>query len=226
MQSVPSTMQVPSNRQVPPTKAILDEAWVFLLCFPIPARSMLTVFSYDSSLGIDIGTFGARAWLVRNRDGEDFAVEIQEENVSPGGTHYAADFSAFVTLRAPRFLQVPAKYLFYALVHKSDDLLKHHPQARFIREHVLKDGNTRQLLKGSIRGILRKMQRQAQHLCKTKRMRIIRIGLTIPVQWTLEFETTYQDIVKSVFVDVDESNIFFLTESEARCPAASEEICR
>ena len=55
---------------------------------------------------------------------------------------------------------------------------------------------------------------QVDKICRRKGLIVADIALTVPSQWTLEFEDLYADIVGKVF-DRPHSAIYFCTETEA-----------
>lgn len=58
------------------------------------------------------------------------------------------------------------------------------------------------------------LRERVTEICKEMNFRLDHIALTIPAEWTLEFEDVYRDIVASVFQHPLEA-ITFVTETEA-----------
>ncbi len=108
---------------------------------------------------------------------------------------------------------VSAKYVFYILANASDALLDQYPPARELQERKNEPEFRRQLFRGMI-ALLSALQAAAEAVCRENRLRIVKIGLTIPVQWGLEFEDVYRDLVMEVF-ETDASQVYFYTEAEA-----------
>lgn len=109
---------------------------------------------------------------------------------------------------------VSAKYVFYPLANASDALLKQYPSVHYLMERKDEPGFRRQLRRGMV-ALLSALQAAAGAVCRAHGLRIVKIGLTIPVQWGLEFEDVYRDLVLEVFEMIDASRIYFLTEAEA-----------
>ncbi|KAK0619470.1 hypothetical protein B0T14DRAFT_566318 [Immersiella caudata] len=176
----------------------------------------------EVALGIDIGSYGARAFMVeidppQSDHPRTYQVSSKRGNHRDDYTFYDADFPAAITVRDVAdgtLVEIPAKYAFYALTNGSDNLLKQHPQAdELSRQHNNAVG--RRQIEAGIGGLLTTIKEQVDTTCAVKRLRVGRIGLTIPAQWTLEFEDVYRRIVSPLFAHVQPSNIQFYTEAEA-----------
>jgi len=63
--------------------------------------------------------------------------------------------------------------------------------------------------------LLTTLRDRAMSEVRSKGLEVGRIGLTIPVQWTLEFEEVYRGLVAEVFKEVGEDGVYFFTETEA-----------
>ncbi len=114
----------------------------------------------------------------------------------------------------PSRRSVSAKYVFYPLANISDALLEQYPAVHYIMEQKDKPEFGRQLRRGMI-ALLSALQAAAGALCREYKLRIVKIGLTIPVQWGLEFKDVYRDLVLEVFKMIEASQIHFFTEAEA-----------
>lgn len=108
---------------------------------------------------------------------------------------------------------VSAKYVFYALANASDALLEQYPSVHHLMDRKDEPGFARQLRRGMI-ALLSALKGAADAVCRKHGLRIVKIGLTIPVQWNLDFEAVYRDLILQVF-EIDASRIYFYTEAEA-----------
>lgn len=109
---------------------------------------------------------------------------------------------------------VSAKYVFYPLANASDALLEQYPAVHYLMARKDDPDFRRQLRRGMIM-LLSALKKAADAVCREQGLRIVKIGLTIPVQWDLEFEDVYRGLVLEVFKTVDASQIGFYTEAEA-----------
>lgn len=176
------------------------------------------------TLGLDLGSYSTRACL-RTASGLEVVVE-NKDSMNPDNTYYAADFPSaiypfddvslpvYLPDRDPGRQETSAKYAFYVFARASDELLEEYPLAHHLTER--KDDTTfkNQLRKGVV-GLVTVVRNAALAICKSQRYRIVKIALTIPVQWTLDFEDAYRGIILEVFHDSDESDIAFFTETES-----------
>ncbi len=108
---------------------------------------------------------------------------------------------------------VSAKYVFYPLANASDALLEQYPSVGELMGRKHQPEFRSQLRRGMI-ALLSALQAAAEAVCREHRLQIVKIGLTIPVQWGLEFEDVYRDLVLDVF-KADASQVYFYTEAEA-----------
>lgn len=109
---------------------------------------------------------------------------------------------------------VSAKYVFYPLANASDTLLEQYPSVRHLMDKKDDLVFRGQLRRGMIT-LLSVLRDAAGAICHEHGLRIAKIGLTIPVQWTLEFEDVYRGLVREVFGMDDAAQIHFYTEAEA-----------
>lgn len=109
---------------------------------------------------------------------------------------------------------VSAKYVFYPLANASDALLEQYPAVHHLMGRKDDPKFRRQLRRGMIT-LLSALKEAAYAVCREHGLRIVKIGLTIPVQWDLEFEDVYRGLILEVFKTVDTSQISFYTEAEA-----------
>ncbi len=108
---------------------------------------------------------------------------------------------------------VSAKYVFYTLANASDALLEQYPLIHHLEERKDEPEFRGQLRRGLI-ALLSAIRDAVCAVCRLRRLRICKIGLTIPVQWGLEFEEVYSALVTEVF-EMAASQIYFFTEAEA-----------
>jgi hypothetical protein len=175
-------------------------------------------------LGIDLGSYSTRAAL-RTASGQEFVVE-NKESMNPDNTYYAADFPStiypFDDISRPVYLLNPdhsrqetsAKYAFYVLARADDKLLEEYPVAQHLTDRQDDAAFQTQLRRG-IAGLLTVVRNATIAICKSKRYRIVKIGLAIPVQWTSNFEDAYRSIILEVFWgEIEASNICFYAETE------------
>ncbi|KAH6627456.1 hypothetical protein F5144DRAFT_493032, partial [Chaetomium tenue] len=109
---------------------------------------------------------------------------------------------------------VSAKYVFYPLANASDKLLEQYPSVHHLTNRKDDPAFRAQLRRGLI-ALLSVLRDAAYALCREHGLRIVRIGLTIPVQWDLEFEAVYRSLVMEVFDMPNAGQIHFFTETEA-----------
>jgi len=139
-------------------------------------------------------------------------------------TYYAADFPSTIYPfdAGPAYLDevswtrpgMSGKYSMYCFAGASDELLEQYPLVRQITDRR-GDKSLEYRLRRGVRGLFETIRQAAVAICQVEKLRITKIGLTIPVQWTLDFETSYREIVSQAFSDIDPAQIHFFTESEA-----------
>jgi len=183
--------------------------------------------SQSCCLGIDIGSHRTRICIWA--DGSDTIVDNMH-SFCLGGASYPCDFPSALyvfdedsALTADNLyliegedstrMSVSAKYAFYALTNISDALLEQYPPVHNLMARR-EDPAFRDKLRRGLIALLSVLRDRALAVCQTKKLQVVRIGLTIPVQWTLEFEEVYRELVCKVF-KVDQDVIYFFTETEA-----------
>lgn len=72
-----------------------------------------------------------------------------------------------------------------------------------------------QLRRGLI-ALLTILRNAANAVCRQRALRITNIGLTIPVQWTLEFEEVYRELMLEVFEANHAARCTFSTKLRSR----------
>lgn len=113
----------------------------------------------------------------------------------------------------PNRLSVSAKYVFYALTDTKDALLEQYPPVHHLVARK-KDPVFKAKLRNAMVTLLSVLRDRALAVCRSKKLQVAKIGLTIPVQWTLEFEEVYRELVSEVF-EINQDAIYFFTETEA-----------
>ncbi|KAL0941658.1 uncharacterized protein CTRU02_204421 [Colletotrichum truncatum] len=117
----------------------------------------------------------------------------------------------------PKRQGISLKYAFYVLVNESDhgedNLFKQYSLVNPLRRHK-DDPNFIFRLETGLRDLFSAVRKLATQQCKNRRLKITSIGLSIPSQWTLDFEDAYRRIIIDVF-GVPRDGIFFHTETEA-----------
>ncbi|KAK0619471.1 hypothetical protein B0T14DRAFT_496212 [Immersiella caudata] len=154
----------------------------------------------DVTLGIDLGSYSTRAAL-RTATGSEFVIE-NKESMNSSNSYYAADFPSaiypFDHVSQPVYLLSPdhsrretsAKYAFYVLAYADDKLLEEYAVAQRLTNRQNDPAFRKQLRRGIV-GLLTVVRDATMTVCRSKRYRIARIGLSIPVQWTSDFEDVY-----------------------------------
>ncbi|KAK1833905.1 hypothetical protein QBC39DRAFT_253485, partial [Podospora conica] len=197
-----------------------------------------------SVVGIDLGSTGTRATVRPLVKGKEEQYIHVEDKANPYGNASRFDITDFPSMgypfeatpgavylphAAPETVQdrqpMSLKYGMYLLSDASKNLVKEYPAV----EHVCRFSGDPDFRKRARTGLVELMTTvllrvnnvgQQYHLC------IRRIALTVPVQWTLEFEDVYSEIMVEALADVHHRNqgqhfavtkedIFFITETEA-----------
>ncbi|KAK0649831.1 hypothetical protein B0T16DRAFT_137007 [Cercophora newfieldiana] len=192
---------------------------------PPPTSRGTAAASNPCHIGIDIGSHRTRIAIWA--DGTEIVVENKH---SFSLEHYPGDFPSalyvfdkdgspsaddiyLVDREDPNRLSVSAKYVFYALADASDTLLEQYP----LLHHLMtkkKDPSFKDRLRRGMIQLLTVLRDRAMAVCKARNWHVRKIGLTIPVQWTLEFEEVYCGLVSEVF-QIDPGVVYFFTETEA-----------
>lgn len=105
------------------------------------------------------------------------------------------------------------KYAPYILVNCSDVLLQQYVLFDSLVQRRDDQAFRDRLLEG-LQELFRTIAGRVDTICQAKRMVITDVALTIPAQWSLEFEDLYANIVAPLF-GLERSNIYFCTETEA-----------
>ncbi|KAK3296446.1 uncharacterized protein B0H64DRAFT_398279 [Chaetomium fimeti] len=180
----------------------------------------------DACLGIDIGSHRSRVCLWKLGTTKPIVVENKAYH-GLTGPYTPCDFPSALYIfddvsQDVYFLEdedlgrqcVSAKYAFYPLANASDTLLEQYPSVHHLTSRKDDPMFRAQLRRGLI-ALLSGLRDAASAVCYEQGLRIVRIGLTIPVQWGLEFEDLYRGLVMEVFRMRDLDQIHFFTETEA-----------
>ncbi|KAK8037551.1 hypothetical protein PG991_000897 [Apiospora marii] len=171
------------------------------------------------TLGIDLGSTSTRAVL-----GPHYVEEtnraVQSLRFAPGDFSSAiypfeADGPTYLYEESdPTRRPVSAKYAFYALVVASDELLEQYP---LVDELVAgrDDRAFQQRLRRGLEALFIRIGRLTRAICDENDYEIDVIGLSIPSQWTMDFEDLYRAIVVSAFGAKYKDRVVFVYETEA-----------
>ncbi len=108
---------------------------------------------------------------------------------------------------------VSLKYAFYLLADCSDVLLN---QYRLFDEllRMKDDPAFMARLRDGLRDLFSTIRTRVHAECERKGLVVTKMGLSIPAQWTMEFEDVYMEIVTGVFDMVPADQVYFPTETE------------
>lgn len=199
---------------------------VYRIVVVVISISDYRLLTFCSTLGIDIGSTSTRAFLFCPRTGADFPVDnksrhnvsttrYQQGDFSSSGHPFDNDGPVYIgETPDPDRQSTSLKNGFYVLADASADALIHQYSLAMPLWERKHDPAFRARLSQGLRELLSTIQRRVSHICKTQRFTIATIGLSVPAQWTLEFERVYRDLVVEVFQHPP-SEIHFHTESEA-----------
>ncbi|RYO94230.1 hypothetical protein DL766_002260 [Monosporascus sp. MC13-8B] len=181
----------------------------------------------EGALGIDLGSTSLRGRIVCPRTSK--VIPIQNSQTGPRSNRLTVgDFSvaAYPFGRTgkvylgddpdPERESVSLKYAFYVLANGSDELLE---QYRLLDKFCSRkdDPVLRKRLQEGLDQLFSRFFGRVKNVCKTRRVLITKIALSIPSQWTLEFEDVYRDVISRAarVVNTSEIEIFFVTETQA-----------
>ena len=108
---------------------------------------------------------------------------------------------------------ISLKYGFYILANASDELLEQYPLVGPLLQKK-DDPQFRDRLFRGLKQLFSPIHQRIKAICDRNRLHVTAIGLSIPAQWTLDFEDVYRGIVAQVFKHPS-SDIFFHTETVA-----------
>lgn len=113
----------------------------------------------------------------------------------------------------PSRKSIAGKTLFYPLAGYLGKPLEGYP---LVAEVMAKkdDPVFRARIRAALVEVCSTLRARIMELCKNKNLYVQTIALTIPAEWSLEFEDVYRDIISEAFEHPAE-DIIFLTETEA-----------
>ncbi|KAI0191903.1 hypothetical protein F4808DRAFT_465286 [Astrocystis sublimbata] len=101
----------------------------------------------------------------------------------------------------------------YLLAKASDQLLTQYDVITPLMQYRY-DEEFRHKIELAIVALLKDIWDGAEKICQIKKWQITTVSLSIPSQWTLEFEEKYRDLAVQAW-DIAPSSIIFVTEAEA-----------
>ncbi|KAF6835284.1 hypothetical protein CPLU01_04364 [Colletotrichum plurivorum] len=165
------------------------------------------------TLGVDIGSTSTRACLWAPEEQKVFHIENPNEmtqaahlrlgDYPSAGYPFETHGDVYVGGNlAPDRQEISLKYGFYPLAYANglddyqDDMLE---QYLLVQPLMDRKNDVRFLarLRQGISELLAVLYDDVKQVCKTERLKITRIGLSIPSQWTLEFMEVYTDIASN-----------------------------
>jgi hypothetical protein len=108
---------------------------------------------------------------------------------------------------------ISAKYGFYLLAKPSHEVLEEYP----LFEPLVSRNDDQAFLDRLLQGLkllFARLRRRVGQVCELHKLTVGTIGLSIPSQWTLEFEDFYRTLVSEVF-QFPQHDIYFVYEAEA-----------
>ncbi|KAK4211004.1 hypothetical protein QBC37DRAFT_376501 [Rhypophila decipiens] len=179
------------------------------------------------TLGIDIGSVSSRAYLFSHTASLRMAVwnPSRDQNRMEYPKFEKGDFSSKcypfdeglpylgqTTVPDGERLSTSLKYAPYVLVNCSDDILEQYMTAELLKAHQ-HDAAFQHKLRVGLLDLFKTIVDRVHAFCRNK-MEVTEVVMTVPSQWTLEFEELYATLV-SPFFNFGPSNVFFCTETEA-----------
>ncbi|KAK8109655.1 hypothetical protein PG999_007792 [Apiospora kogelbergensis] len=170
------------------------------------------------TLGIDLGSTSTRATLGK------YPVEPNRE--IPSLRFSNGDFSSsiypFDTLDPvylceqddPSRKPLSAKYAFYTLVDASDELLEQYDLFKELKAGRGDELFEQRLISG-LEELFTRIAYLSHAMCEDQNYEIDIISLSVPSQWTLDFEAKYKSIILKTFGHQYENRIVFVYETEA-----------
>ncbi|KAK8023860.1 hypothetical protein PG993_011926 [Apiospora rasikravindrae] len=171
------------------------------------------------TLGIDLGSTSTRA-VLGTKYVEETNRDMQSQRFSAGdfsSSIYPFDDMGPIYLYEepdPTRKPVSAKYAFYSLVNASDELLEQYPLVEELTSGR-DDVAFQQRLRDGLEQLFMRLKSLIDAMCKRLRYEIDTIGLSVPSQWTLDFEDLYSSIIVEVFGQRYKNKIIIVYETEA-----------
>lgn len=173
-------------------------------------------------LGIDLGSTSTRASLLCLTTGTVY--HIHNKRSRPWSRCQPGDFFCILHPydEGPVYVAegpdparegVPAKYAMYPLAGAEDELLGQYPLVTrpMERRH---DSHFLARLRRGLTDLFTVVRRQVVEVACKHRLTVDKIGLSVPSQWTIEFQDVYRSIVSGVFRH-PENDIYFHPETVA-----------
>ncbi|RYP33739.1 hypothetical protein DL767_004606 [Monosporascus sp. MG133] len=181
----------------------------------------------EGALGIDLGSTSLRGRIVCPRTSKVIPVQnsqtgARSNRLTVGDFSVAAypfGKSGKVYLGDdpdPERESVSLKYAFYILANGSDELLDQYQLLDKFRNRR-HDPVLRKRLQQGLEQLFSRFFGRVKDVCKTRRVLITKIALSIPAQWTLEFTDVYKHVIARAarIVNTSAIEIFFVTETQA-----------
>jgi len=176
-----------------------------------------------SVVGIDLGSTSTRAYLWNPETGRDYPVENTRRNYQTK-RYENGDFSSigYPFEKGPVYVgekldpdrtPISLKFGMYVLAGAKDELVKEYEVLKPLLERA-DDPALRYRLESGLRELFTVLHKNITEACTRQRFSIAAIGLSIPSQWDLDFESVYRDIVATTFQEPPDK-IFFHTETES-----------
>ncbi|KAK0719352.1 hypothetical protein B0H67DRAFT_485946, partial [Lasiosphaeris hirsuta] len=118
--------------------------------------------------------------------------------------------------------RISLKYGMYILANASDVLLEEYPILELLAERMDDPALRRQCWNGLVQ-LMTEVRKRVDTVCQNERLQIKRIAMTVPAQWTLDFEDRYIELMGNVF-NFPRDDIYFVTETEALAWCAFTEV--
>jgi hypothetical protein len=178
-------------------------------------------------VGIDIGSYGSRVCIWKSDTGTDIVVENPQYYVLTRA-YTPCDFSSALYVfdddnsqdlylpkeEDPSRRCVSAKLVLYILANASSSMLEQSPLARHLMEKYAEPGFAAQLWRG-MAALLSDLRDAASAVCRERGFRIVKIGLTLSMQWDLQFTDVYRALVRKVFKMDSVTQISLFAETDA-----------
>lgn len=180
-------------------------------------------------LGLDLGSTSLRAYLydpatgasffVENKDSDRKQCRYQPGDFSTKGYPFDTDSCSgpapiyLGEATCPGRVSTSLKFSFYALADAGDDKFKDYHVVKPILERKHDKAFRDNLMKG-MRALFRKVQDRVAQVCSAKRLRVTRVAITVPVQWSVEMYRLYSILVQQTF-KMAKYSVFCISETEA-----------
>ncbi|OHE94800.1 hypothetical protein CORC01_09907 [Colletotrichum orchidophilum] len=204
---------------------------LYISCVPYSCmvlRDACRETAQDGTLGIDFGSTSTRIFLWCPERKEE--IDIENPGRPRSSEYPVGDFSSVGypfeqfgsvylgndpdPLRQP----ISLKYAFYALVNLAESERRDNMIDQYVMVSPLlarrADPAFRDRLRSGLVALFSTLHGRVTEICALYRLKVTIIGISIPSQWTLDFEEVYGGIVAEVFGH-PRQDISFHTETEA-----------